>query len=109
MSGAHHIPSEIGSLAPAAQQCGWLKERVGLSWQVAPMELEEVLKDPDHEQSDRVLQSMLQMKKLDVPALRAAFQGKAVVTGGVYAGTQMATHCRARGGRIAVGRGDQGA
>jgi predicted 3-demethylubiquinone-9 3-methyltransferase (glyoxalase superfamily) len=51
---------------PAAQQCGWLKDRYGLSWQVVPDELPGLIRDP------RAMKAMLGMKKLDLDALRAA-------------------------------------
>jgi predicted 3-demethylubiquinone-9 3-methyltransferase (glyoxalase superfamily) len=53
-------------------QCGWLKDRYGLSWQVVPQALGELLGDPDPGRSSRALQAMLAMRKLDVDALRAA-------------------------------------
>jgi predicted 3-demethylubiquinone-9 3-methyltransferase (glyoxalase superfamily) len=53
-------------------QCGWLKDKYGLSWQIIPTELGEVLNDPDPEKSQRAMQAMLQMKKLDIDAMRRA-------------------------------------
>ena len=61
---------------PAAQQCGWLKDRYGLSWQVIPDELPTLLGDPDPGRARRAMQAMLSMKKLDVGALRAAAEGR---------------------------------
>lgn len=62
----------------AAQQCGWLKDKYGLSWQIVPRVLDELLSDPDPERSRRALKAMLQMRKLDTTALRrAAAEGKA--------------------------------
>jgi predicted 3-demethylubiquinone-9 3-methyltransferase (glyoxalase superfamily) len=55
-----------------AQQCGWLKDRFGISWQVVPVELFELFCDPDPERARRATQAMLQMKKLDLEALRRA-------------------------------------
>jgi len=55
-----------------AQQCGWLKDRYGVSWQVVPTALPELLGQPDPEKARRVMQAMLGMKKLDVEALRRA-------------------------------------
>lgn len=52
--------------------CGWLKDRFGLSWQVVPDQLDEVLGDPDPGRASRALQAMLAMHKLDLVALRAA-------------------------------------
>ncbi len=54
----------------AAQQCGWLKDKYGLSWQVVPRVLIEMLKDP--EKSQKVMKAMLQMKKLDIETLKKA-------------------------------------
>ena len=56
-------------------QCGWLKDRYGLSWQVVPAGMEEVFNDPDPERAKRAMQAMLGMRKLDVAALRAAAEG----------------------------------
>ncbi len=57
----------------ARSQCGWLKDRYGLSWQVVPTVLGELLQDKDPKKSERVMQAMLQMKKLDLHALKQAF------------------------------------
>ena len=57
--------------------CGWLKDRFGLSWQVVPTVLFEMLMDPDARKSDRVTKAFLQMKKFDIEALRQAYAGKA--------------------------------
>jgi predicted 3-demethylubiquinone-9 3-methyltransferase (glyoxalase superfamily) len=53
-------------------QCGWLKDRFGVSWQIFPVVLGEILSDPDPEKAQRAAQAMLQMKKLDITALQAA-------------------------------------
>ena len=58
---------------PAAQQCGWLKDRYGLSWQVVPTALLEMIADPDKVKSQKVTAAMFQMKKLDIAALQRAF------------------------------------
>lgn len=60
---------------PAAQQCGWLKDKFGLSWQVVPRGMGEILNSPDQERSKRAFEAMLQMKKLDLAALQRAFNG----------------------------------
>ncbi|RIL05033.1 MAG: hypothetical protein DCC71_11945 [Proteobacteria bacterium] len=60
---------------PAAQQCGWLKDRFGVSWQIVPAVLFELLGDPDSGRAARATQAMLAMKKLDVEALRRAAAG----------------------------------
>ncbi|RJG12067.1 VOC family protein [Pseudomonas cavernicola] len=58
-----------------AQQCGWLKDKYGASWQVVPSVLLEMLNDPDAEKSQRAMQAMLQMKKIDIGKLKQAFAG----------------------------------
>ena len=60
----------------SAQQCGWLKDKYGLSWQVVPTVLVELMSDPDKEKSGRAMEAMLQMKKLDIAELKQAFEGK---------------------------------
>ena len=55
--------------------CGWLKDRYGLSWQIIPPVLGELLGDPDQEKAGRVMQSMLQMRKIDIAELEAAARG----------------------------------
>jgi predicted 3-demethylubiquinone-9 3-methyltransferase (glyoxalase superfamily) len=57
---------------PKAHQCGWLKDRFGVSWQIVPTLLLELLSDPDVEKGRKVMAAMLQMKKLDVEGLRRA-------------------------------------
>jgi predicted 3-demethylubiquinone-9 3-methyltransferase (glyoxalase superfamily) len=54
------------------QPCGWLKDRYGLSWQVVPTVLGQLLGDPDPKKAGRVMQAMLKMKKLDIAALKKA-------------------------------------
>jgi predicted 3-demethylubiquinone-9 3-methyltransferase (glyoxalase superfamily) len=56
-------------------QCGWLKDRYGLSWQICPRRLGELLGDPDPERAQRAMKAMLGMRKLDVAALEAATDG----------------------------------
>ena len=62
---------------PKAQQCGWLKDRYGLSWQVVPEGMEEVFKNGDSPGAQRAMEAMLRMKKLDVAELRRAYDGAA--------------------------------
>ncbi|QGM99171.1 VOC family protein [Methylocystis parvus] len=57
------------------EQCGWLKDRYGLSWQIAPKALAEMMKDADPARARRVAEAMLKMKKLDLAALRRAYDG----------------------------------
>jgi predicted 3-demethylubiquinone-9 3-methyltransferase (glyoxalase superfamily) len=56
-------------------QCGWLKDRYGLSWQIVPAGMDELFSDPDPGRAQRAMQAMLGMRKLDVAALRAAADG----------------------------------
>lgn len=58
-----------------AQQCGWLKDKYGLSWQVVPVELDELLGDHKSEKSQRAFKAMLQMKKLDIAKIKQAYYG----------------------------------
>lgn len=61
---------------PNAQQCGWLKDQFGVSWQVVPTELAAMTSDPDSAKSQRTVAAMLQMKKLDLARLRQAYAGQ---------------------------------
>ena len=58
-----------------ARQCGWLKDKYGVSWQIVPTALFEMMSDTDRIKSERVMRAMLQMKKLDLAALRQAYEG----------------------------------
>jgi len=60
---------------PTAQQCGWVADKFGLSWQVVPKILPTLLTDPDTAKSTRVFQAIMDMKKLDIAALQRAFAG----------------------------------
>jgi predicted 3-demethylubiquinone-9 3-methyltransferase (glyoxalase superfamily) len=57
-------------------QCGWLKDKYGLSWQITPRILIELLEDKDPAKSQRVMKAMLQMKKIDIAALKQAAEGQ---------------------------------
>lgn len=59
-----------------AQQCGWLKDKFGVSWQVVPTIMSELFKDSKSEGSQRAMKAMLQMKKLDIAALKRAYDGE---------------------------------
>jgi len=59
-----------------AQQCGWLKDQYGVSWQVVPRVLPKMITDPDAVKSQRVMAAMLQMKKIDIDALTRAYEGR---------------------------------
>ena len=65
------------SAVPDAEQCGWLKDQYGVSWQIIPHGMDEMLNDPDREKADRAMQAMLAMKKIDIAQLRAAYEGTA--------------------------------
>src|SRR5512134_841622 len=60
---------------PKAQQCGWLKDRFGVSWQVIPVEMLDLLGDPNNPKSQRAMKAMLAMKKLDIAAVKRAYDG----------------------------------
>ena len=60
---------------PKAQQCGWLKDRYGLSWQVVPAGMEEMLKYAESTGANRAMSAMMKMKKIDMEALDRAFAG----------------------------------
>ena len=55
-------------------QCGWLKDKYGLSWQIVPTVLGEMLNDPDPKKTEQVMKAMLQMKKLDIKGLKQAYE-----------------------------------
>jgi predicted 3-demethylubiquinone-9 3-methyltransferase (glyoxalase superfamily) len=59
-------------------QCGWLKDRYGLSWQVVPTGMEELFADPDKGRAERAMKAMLGMRKIDLAALRGAADGAPV-------------------------------
>lgn len=58
------------------EQCGWLKDRYGLSWQIIPTVMGEMLGDPDPEKARRVMQAMLEMQKIDIKKLQKAYEGR---------------------------------
>jgi predicted 3-demethylubiquinone-9 3-methyltransferase (glyoxalase superfamily) len=58
---------------PNAQMCGWLKDKFGVSWQVIPAKLDELLGDPNSEKSQRAMEAMLKMKKIDIAELERAY------------------------------------
>ena len=60
----------------AEGQCGWLKDKYGLSWQVVPIDLGKMLQDKNAEKSERVMKALLQMRKLDIKTLRESFEQK---------------------------------
>jgi predicted 3-demethylubiquinone-9 3-methyltransferase (glyoxalase superfamily) len=60
------------SAVPESEQCGWLKDKFGVSWQIVPTVLNELLTDPDQARADRAMEAMLDMKKIDIAELQAA-------------------------------------
>ncbi|RON43895.1 VOC family protein [Pseudomonas frederiksbergensis] len=64
------------SAVPEAEQCGWVKDKFGVSWQIVPVAMMEMLKDSDTVKSQRAMQAMMQMKKLDIAELQRAFHGE---------------------------------
>ena len=57
------------------QQCGWITDPFGFSWQIVPVELGQMLQDPDPQRATRVMKAMLKMVKLDLAELRRAYEG----------------------------------
>jgi predicted 3-demethylubiquinone-9 3-methyltransferase (glyoxalase superfamily) len=64
------------SAVPASEQCGWLKDKFGVSWQITPTAMDEMMQTKDQAQLDRVVQAFLPMKKLDLATLQKAYDGK---------------------------------
>ncbi len=62
----------------AVQQCGWLQDRYGVSWQIVPTTLGEMLQDPDAEKAERVMKAMLKMEKIDIQTLKQAYEQEPV-------------------------------
>jgi predicted 3-demethylubiquinone-9 3-methyltransferase (glyoxalase superfamily) len=61
---------------PKAQQCGWLKDKFGVSWQIVPSMIAKMIADPDPAKSNRVMAALMPMKKLDIKTLQQAFEGR---------------------------------
>lgn len=64
------------SAVPEVEQCGWLKDKYGVSWQIVPKDMDEMMSNSTREQIDRVTQAFLPMKKLDIAELKKAYEGK---------------------------------
>ena len=62
------------SVGGKKDRCGWLKDKYGLSWQITPIRLGELMSDPDPKKANRVMQAMLQMDKIDIAKLEQAYQ-----------------------------------
>jgi predicted 3-demethylubiquinone-9 3-methyltransferase (glyoxalase superfamily) len=60
---------------PEAEQCGWVKDRFGLSWQIVPVQLIEAMNDPDPARVKRAFEAMMHMKRIDIAAIEAAVRG----------------------------------
>lgn len=58
-----------------SQQCGWLKDKYGLSWQIVPSLLNDMMSNPDQEKADRIMKAFMPMKKLDIATLERAYKG----------------------------------
>lgn len=71
-----HYWNKLTADGGSESQCGWLKDKFGLSWQVVPKALGKLMSGPDPVKSQRVMHAMFQMKKLDVAALQRAYDGK---------------------------------
>lgn len=61
------------SAIPEAEQCGWLKDKFGVSWQIIPTALGKMLSDPNPSKAQRVMEAMLKMKKIEIPVLQQAY------------------------------------
>ena len=72
------IREVIHAVAPNGEEsaCGWLKDKFGLSWQVTPTVLIDMLHDEDSAKAERAMKAMLQMQKIDIDKLKAAYEGK---------------------------------
>lgn len=68
---------DLLSANPASEQCGWLKDKFGVSWQITPPMLDKMLKDKDYEKASRVMAAMMQMKKINIKELQRAYNGNA--------------------------------
>jgi len=64
------------SSVPEAEQCGWCKDKFGVSWQIVPRRMSELLADPDTEKANRAMQAMMKMHKISIADLEAAYEGK---------------------------------
>jgi len=64
------------SASKADEQCGWLKDKYGVSWQITPTIVNEMIQDKDPVKSERVMKAIVQMKKIDIEALKRAYEGR---------------------------------
>jgi len=70
--------SDALSAVPDAEQCGWVKDKFGLSWQIVPRRLMELMNSPDTAKAQRVMEAMMTMKRIDIAAIEAAAEGQPV-------------------------------
>jgi predicted 3-demethylubiquinone-9 3-methyltransferase (glyoxalase superfamily) len=70
--------TEALSAVPEAEQCGWVKDRFGLSWQIVPRRLKQLLADPDRAKAKRAMDAMMEMKRIDIAALERAAEGEPI-------------------------------
>jgi predicted 3-demethylubiquinone-9 3-methyltransferase (glyoxalase superfamily) len=63
------------SAVPEAEQCGWLKDKYGLSWQIVPAVMDDMMQEKDPEKLARVIEAFLKMKKFDIATLQRAYRG----------------------------------
>lgn len=67
------------SADPSAEQCGWLKDKYGMSWQIVPIAMDEMMESDDEEAKARVTEAFLKMKKFDLAKLKLAYKGESAV------------------------------
>jgi predicted 3-demethylubiquinone-9 3-methyltransferase (glyoxalase superfamily) len=67
------------SAVPEAEQCGWVKDKFGLSWQIVPKRLLALMTDPDGAKARRAMEAMLTMKRIDIAAVERAAEGGGVI------------------------------
>jgi predicted 3-demethylubiquinone-9 3-methyltransferase (glyoxalase superfamily) len=72
--------AEALSAVPEAEQCGWVKDRFGVSWQIVPRQLITLIGDADHARAKRAFEAMMQMKRIDIAAIERAAGGVAPST-----------------------------
>ena len=75
--GHENVARSLVDAGATPMQCGWITDPFGITWQIVPRRLQELLSDPDREAAGRATQAMLTMSKIDVAALEAAFRGDA--------------------------------
>jgi len=71
-----HLWDALSADGGSVERCGWLRDRFGVSWQIVPSVLPQLLGGPDRAGAQRAMQAMMQMVKLDIAALKNAYEGK---------------------------------